>query len=173
MPKTGPSDGWRMAAMVRDPTRLSAIESPMVVVVLPSPSGVGVMAVTSMYLPFGRPASRFMSDSMTLALCLPYSSSSSSSMPRPAAISAMGFMRARCAISRSDIMGALSCRLSRGRYRPVRTAARSMRTAQTLYSGIFDDGSWAEFVRKFAAESASLTKGTKIAPGRTASVRRA
>ena len=50
---------------------------------------------------------------------------------------------------------------------------RSMRTAQTLYSGIFEVGSWAEFVRKFAAESASLTKGTKTAPGRTASVRRA
>ena len=101
------------------------------------------MAVTSMYLPFGRPASRFISDSATLALCLPYSSSSSSSMPRPAAISAMGFMRARCAISRSDSMGRLLLsRSSRGRYPPGRTAARiaSMRTAQTLYSGIFDDG---------------------------------
>src|SRR5580765_8070394 len=117
MPKTGPSDGCRMAAMVRDPTRLSAIESPMVVVVLPSPSGVGVIAVTSMYLPLGRPASRFMSDSVTLALCLPYCSSSSSSMPRPAAISAMGFMRARCAISRSDIMGRLS---------PVEVVARPL-----------------------------------------------
>jgi hypothetical protein len=31
----------------------SACERPTVVVVLPSPSGVGVMAVTSMYLPFG------------------------------------------------------------------------------------------------------------------------
>ena len=30
----------------------------MVVTVLPSPSGVGVMAVTSMYLPFGRSFSR-------------------------------------------------------------------------------------------------------------------
>ena len=31
--------------------------SPMVVVDLPSPRGVGVMAVTSMYLPSGLPAS--------------------------------------------------------------------------------------------------------------------
>src|SRR6185503_15512133 len=69
-----------------------------------------------------------------------------------------------------------SCRGRRAAaIRPLLTAARtaSMRTAQTLYSGIFDDGSWAEFVRKFAAESASLTKGMKMAPGRTASVRRA
>ena len=81
---------------------------------------------------------------------------------------------ARAARSRDPTSWGLSpVGSSRGRYRPVRTAARSMRTAQTLYSGIFDDGSWAEFVRKFAAESASLTKGTKIAPGRTASVRRA
>src|SRR6185503_8356561 len=55
--------------------------------------------------------------------------------------------------------GSLLSRSSRGRYPLARTGARiaSMRTAQTLYSGIFDDGSWAEFVRKFAAESASLT----------------
>ena len=50
---------------------------------------------------------------------------------------------------------------------------RSTRTAQTLYSGIFDPGSSAGFVRKLAAESASFTNGTKTAPGRTASVTRA
>ncbi len=95
IPNIGPSDGWRIAAMVRQPIRFSAIESPMVVVVLPSPSGVGVIAVTSMYFPSGRPASRFITGSVTFALCLPYSSSSSSSRPRPAAISAMGLSRAR------------------------------------------------------------------------------
>ncbi len=50
---------------------------------------------------------------------------------------------------------------------------RSSRTAQTLYSGILDEGSKAALVRKLAAESASFTKGTKTAPGRTASVSRA
>ena len=34
-----------------------------------------------------------------------------------------------------------------------------MRTAQTLYSGIFAEGSKARLVRKFAAESRSFTKG--------------
>src|SRR5437016_5644833 len=41
MPKVGPSDGCRMVAIARHPIRLSAIASPTVVVVLPSPSGVG------------------------------------------------------------------------------------------------------------------------------------
>ena len=51
--------------------------------------------------------------------------------------------------------------------------ARVIRTAQTLYSGIFDDGSNAALVRKLAADSPSFTNGTKIAPGFTASVTRA
>ena len=54
--------------MVRHPMRFSAIERPMVVVVLPSPSGVGVIAVTSMYLPFATPASRFTRERATFAL---------------------------------------------------------------------------------------------------------
>src|SRR5205814_4660621 len=55
---------------------------------------------------------------------------------------------------------------------PIGQAAgrRSTRTAQTLYSGIFELGSKAALVRKFAAESASFTNGTNTAPGRTASV---
>ena len=48
-----------------------------------------------------------------------------------------------------------------------------MRTAQTLYSGIFDAGSQAELVRKFAADSSSFTNGTNTAPARTDSVTRA
>jgi hypothetical protein len=55
----------------------------------------------------------------------------------------------------------------------TRGHARSTFTAQTLYSGIFEDGSNAEFVRKLAADSPSFTNGTKIAPGFTASVTRA
>ena len=56
---------------------------------------------------------------------------------------------------------------------PLLGHARVIRTAQTLYSGIFDDGSNAALVRKLAAESPSFTNGTKIAPGFTASVTRA
>src|SRR5262245_61420537 len=88
--------------MVRRPTRLSAIDNPIVMVVLPSPSGVGVIAVTSMYFPLGRPSSRFIRVRATFALYRPYRSSSSGSMPSEAAISAMGRSAARCAISRSD-----------------------------------------------------------------------
>src|SRR5438309_2830399 len=52
-------------------------------------------------------------------------------------------------------------------------ASNSTFTAHTLYSGIFDAGSNAAFVRKLAAESWSLTNGTKIAPGRTSEDTRA
>ena len=46
MLKVGPPDGWRMAPMTRWPIAASPSTRPMVVVVLPSPSGVGVIAVT-------------------------------------------------------------------------------------------------------------------------------
>src|ERR671918_1366788 len=63
---------------------------------------------------------------------------------------------------------------SKERPGPLRAQLRrSRRTAQTLYSGIFDTGSAAALVRKLAAESDSLTNGTKTAPARTASVTRA
>ena len=58
MPMVGPPEGWRMAAEERSPRRARPWTRPMVVVDLPSPSGVGVMAVTSTYLPSGRPANR-------------------------------------------------------------------------------------------------------------------
>ena len=68
--------------------------------------------------------------------------------------------------------------LGEARRRPERPGGgayqtRSRRTAQTLYSGIWTEGSWAELVRKLAADSSSFTKGTNTAPGRTASVSRA
>ena len=56
--KVGPPEGWRMAAMGWRPILPSPSTRPMVVVVLPSPSGVGVMAVTLMYLARGAPALR-------------------------------------------------------------------------------------------------------------------
>jgi hypothetical protein len=47
---------------------LSASVSPTVVVVLPSPAGVGVMALTRMSLPFGRSWMDFMKSIDTFAL---------------------------------------------------------------------------------------------------------
>ena len=47
MPKVGPIDAWRMAMVARLEIWRMAWPSPSVVVVLPSPSGVGVMAVTT------------------------------------------------------------------------------------------------------------------------------
>ena len=56
MLNVGPPLGWRMAPQTRLPSLPSPSIRPIVVVVLPSPSGVGVIAVTSMYLAVGRVA---------------------------------------------------------------------------------------------------------------------
>ena len=57
MPKEGPSEGSRRQSIAFLPMWLSASVKPTVVVVLPSPAGVGVIADTRMSLPFGLPAS--------------------------------------------------------------------------------------------------------------------
>jgi hypothetical protein len=67
-PKTGPSEGSRSATIERRPMRRKPSASPTVVVDLPSPAGVGVMAVTSTSLPSGRSASRAIAGKPTLAL---------------------------------------------------------------------------------------------------------
>ena len=51
MPNTGPNEGSLSATTASLPMRLNPSARPMVVVVLPSPAGVGVMAVTSTSLP--------------------------------------------------------------------------------------------------------------------------
>ncbi len=51
MLNVGPLEGWRTHPATFFPSRPSPSTSPSVVVVLPSPSAVGVIAVTSMYLP--------------------------------------------------------------------------------------------------------------------------
>ena len=51
MPKQGPNDGSRIHMSVRFPIRFNASPRPIVVVVLPSPGGVGLTAVTSINLP--------------------------------------------------------------------------------------------------------------------------
>ena len=49
----GPPEGWRMQPPTFTPRLPRPSIRPMEVVDLPSPRGVGVMAVTSMYLPSG------------------------------------------------------------------------------------------------------------------------
>jgi hypothetical protein len=57
MPNVGPMLAWRIAIVAVRPMCRNAIPSPIVVVVLPSPSGAGVIAVTTTYLAFGRSCS--------------------------------------------------------------------------------------------------------------------
>jgi hypothetical protein len=71
IPNVGPIDGWRIATVARRPIRASAWPSPTVVVVLPSPSGVGVTVDTTTYLALGRPASSSIADSLIFATCSP------------------------------------------------------------------------------------------------------
>lgn len=56
-PNVGPIEGWRMATVARLPRWAKAWPRPTVVVVLPSPSGVGVTADTTTYRAAGRSAS--------------------------------------------------------------------------------------------------------------------
>ena len=70
-PNTGPSDGSRRATMARRPSLRKPSASPTVVVDLPSPAGVGVIAVTSTSAPSGRPLARAMASQRTLALKRP------------------------------------------------------------------------------------------------------
>ena len=51
MPNTGPRLGSRRQSMVFLPRAFSASARPQLMVVLPSPAGVGLMAVTKISLP--------------------------------------------------------------------------------------------------------------------------
>ena len=77
MPITGPRDGSRMAIIVFSPILLSASASPMVMVDLPSPAGVGLIAVTKISLPTGFFSTSRILSKLSLALYLPYNSKSS------------------------------------------------------------------------------------------------
>ena len=68
MPNTGPSDGSRRASTGFLPITPRPCVSETEVVVLPSPAGVGVIAVTSMIFASGRPFSRSRTLSSILAL---------------------------------------------------------------------------------------------------------
>ncbi len=103
MPKTGPRLGWRIATVAFFPITLSPCASPIVVVVFPSPSGVGVIAVTTTYLPRLPSFSiRSIASMEIFALVRPYGSTSSGVKPRSAATASIGFGVTLRAISRSD-----------------------------------------------------------------------
>ena len=70
MPKHGPSEGSRRQIIVRLPAAFSASPSPIVVVVLPSPAGVGLMPDTSTKRPLGGPSVASM-PAPIFALCRP------------------------------------------------------------------------------------------------------
>src|SRR5215472_1710699 len=101
MPNVGPIDGCRIATVDVRPMCFMAWPRPTVVVVLPSPSGVGVMAETTTYFALGRPASSSIASSLILATSWPYGSSRCEPMPMLSAISGMGSSFASRAISRS------------------------------------------------------------------------
>ena len=99
MPNTGPKEGSRNAIIAFFPILAIACPSPTEVVVFPSPAGVGLMAVTRTSLPSGLSCKRAKRSSESLALYLPYGSSSSGRMSSFSAISVMGSIFALCAIS--------------------------------------------------------------------------
>ena len=87
MPNVGPIEGWRIAITLFLPMCLNAWPRPTVVVVLPSPSGVGVMAETTTYLALGRSASSSIAASLILASESPYGSIRCGPIPIWAAMS--------------------------------------------------------------------------------------
>ena len=81
MPKHGPKLGSRSATQTFLPMRFKASASPIDVVVLPSPAGVGVIAVTNINLPSGLSLIFSQTSAQILALNLPYNSKSSAVKP--------------------------------------------------------------------------------------------
>ena len=97
------------------PMWLSASPRPTVVVVFPSPAGVGLMAVTNTSLPSGRSASDSTKGKASLALWCPYGMTCSSAMPkRSCAMAEMRRMVARRAISMSLSAKVVSLRQRQG-----------------------------------------------------------
>src|SRR5580704_15762838 len=101
MPNVGPIDGCLIATVARFPMCLNPCPRPTVVVVLPSPSGVGVIALTTTYLAAGWLASSAMASSLIFITSSPCGSSRREGMPIASATSSSGFRAAPRAISRS------------------------------------------------------------------------
>ena len=71
IPKFGPSDASRMQIAAFWPIPVQAVAKAHGLVVLPSPAGVGLIAVTRISLPFGRPSSELMNACPHLGLVMP------------------------------------------------------------------------------------------------------
>ena len=67
VPKSGPSEGSRIASTARFPIFARPSVSPIDVVVLPSPAGVGVIAVTTISFPLEPPCGIDCSGTLTLS----------------------------------------------------------------------------------------------------------
>ena len=87
IPNIGPSDGSRSVVTTLLPICPSPCVSPTLVVVLPSPAGVGFTPVTTMSLPF---CSGRMASSDTFAFVSPKGMRCFGAMPRLRATSPMG-----------------------------------------------------------------------------------
>src|SRR6056300_101986 len=111
IPKFGPKDASRIQIIAFLPMRFKPSPRPTVVVVLPSPAGVGLMAVTKINLPFSRSCNELMNSWLTFALSCPYGKRSFASMPNFAPISKIGFLFASRAISISvlKLMSLVPC----------------------------------------------------------------
>ena len=109
IPKQGPSDGSRRQIAVRLPIRFKASPRPTVVVVLPSPPGVGLIEVTRISFPSGLPWSESMNSPETLALSWPNGRTCSLGIPSLAPTSWMGWAFARRAISMSVMVEVIGC----------------------------------------------------------------
>ena len=83
-------DGWRKATVARLPSFVRASPSPTDIVVLPSPSGVGVVAETRMYLALGVACNSSIAASSILATWRPYGTRCALEMPIRAAMSPSG-----------------------------------------------------------------------------------
>src|ERR1700722_12599096 len=104
LPKLGPREGSRRQIIVFLPMRLSASPRPMVVVVLPSPAGVGLIAVTRMSFPSERFERLLRKSYSSLAMKRPNGGKADPGAPILAATSAIAFRRAARAISMSGRM---------------------------------------------------------------------
>src|SRR2546428_14063140 len=90
MPNVGPMEGWRMATTARFPMWPSASPRPTVVVVLPSPRGVGVIAETTTYFARGLPLSPSIAWSLIFGTSCPYGSGRGGAQHHLHTVSGMG-----------------------------------------------------------------------------------
>src|SRR5215471_13907738 len=139
IPNVGPIEACRIEIVARLPMCRIAWPRPTVVVVLPSPSGVGVTAVTTTYLAFGRSASSSIAFRSIFATFSPYGCTSHGGRPMSSATSAIGFSVAPRAISKAVGIGiywsSLSVELSGAGAPPPRRRESRRRIDDRLWLG--------------------------------------